>query len=146
MTNLRENLKFDTEAIRYISIFESLTGAAVKDCIFDDERKIIMVVKKGQMGLAIGKKGRNINKVKKIMKRDIEIVEYSPDPHEFVENLLRPIRVKNIQIVNVNGKTCARIQVMPKDKGIAIGRNGKNIKKIKQLVHRNHGIDNVIIK
>jgi len=61
-------VKLDTEGIRCIGVFESLTGAGVKDCIMDNDR-VIMVVKKGDMGLAIGKGGSNINKVKKLLKK-----------------------------------------------------------------------------
>ncbi|MDF2957760.1 MAG: Transcription antitermination factor NusA [Candidatus Alkanophagales archaeon MCA70_species_1] len=141
------NLRLDTDAIRYISLFESLTGATVKDCLIDEDgNKLIMVVKKGHMGLAIGKKGSNINRVKKLLGKDIQVVEHSHDAREFLENLLHPIRVKNVQILSRNNKKWAYVEVLARDKAIAIGKNGKNIRKIKLLMQRNLGIDNVVIK
>ena len=46
-------LRLSTDDIRFINVFESYTGAKVRDCITDMD-KIIVVVEKGQMGLAIG--------------------------------------------------------------------------------------------
>ncbi len=139
-------VKLDTEGIRYIGVFESLTGAGVKDCILDNDR-VIMVVKKGDMGLAIGKGGSNINKVKKLLKKKIEVVEHSSDIKEFIENLLRPAVVKNVELLTTKDNKCyAYVEVSSKDKGIAIGKNGEKIKRVKLLVKRNQNIDNVIIK
>ena len=139
-------VKLDTEGIRYIGVFESLTGAGVKDCILDNDR-VIMVVKKGDMGLAIGKGGSNINKVKKLLKKNIEVVEHSSDIKEFIENLLRPAVVKNVELLTTKDNKCyAYVEVSNKDKGIAIGKNGEKIKRVKLLVKRNQNIDNVIIK
>ncbi|MHC1600217.1 MAG: NusA-like transcription termination signal-binding factor [Candidatus Methanospirareceae archaeon] len=140
-------VKLDTEGIRCIGIFESSTGAGVKDCIVDNKaNKVIMVVKKGDMGLAIGKGGSNINKVKKLLRKDIEVVEHSSDLKEFIENLLRPAYVKGVELLNKNDKLCAYVEVLTKHKGIAIGRDGERIKKVNLLVKRNLGIDSVIIK
>ena len=51
------SIKFSANEIRYIALFENMTGAMVKDCIIDDEHgKVTFVVKNGDMGLAIGKK------------------------------------------------------------------------------------------
>jgi len=138
----------DTEGIRYIGIFESLTGAGVKDCVVNnDTNKVILVVKKGDMGLAIGKGGSNITKVKNMVKKDIEVVEHSTDAKEFIENLFRPAEIKSVELLtNDDGKSCAYVAVLTKQKGIAIGKNGERIKKVKLLVKRNLGIDDVVIK
>lgn len=138
----------DTEGIRYIGIFESLTGAGVKDCVVNSEaNKVILVVKKGDMGLAIGKGGSNITKVKNMVKKDIEVVEHSTDAKEFIENLFRPAEIKSVELLtNDDGKSCAYVAVLTKQKGIAIGKNGERIKKVKLLVKRNLGIDDVVIK
>lgn len=138
----------DTEGIRYIGIFESLTGAGVKDCVVDnDANKVILVVKKGDMGLAIGKGGSNITKVKNMVRKDIEVVEHSTDAREFIENLFRPAEIKSVELLtDDNGKSCAYVAVLTKQKGIAIGKNGERIKKVKLLVKRNLGINDVVIK
>jgi N utilization substance protein A len=139
-------VKLDTEGIRCIGVFESLTGARVMDCVVDNEaNKVIMVVKKGDMGLAIGKGGSKINEVKKLLRKEVEVVEHSADIKEFIENLFRPAYVRSIELLTKNDKICAYVEVFNKDKGIAIGKKGEKIKKVKLLVKRNQNIDNVII-
>lgn len=140
------NLKLSAEGIRYIALFESLTGATVRDCVVDDENdRVILVVKKGDMGIAIGKRGSNINRVKKAIGKHIEIVEHSDDVYEFIENTFQPAMIKKVNIVDKEDKRLAYVSVVSKDKGLAIGRNGRNIQKAKMLVQRHHGLDDVIV-
>ncbi|MDI6859156.1 MAG: NusA-like transcription termination signal-binding factor [Methanocellales archaeon] len=140
------NLKLSAEGIRYIALFESLTGATVRDCVVDDENdRVILVVKKGDMGIAIGKRGSNINRVKKAIGKHIEIVEHSDDVYEFIENTFQPAMIKKVNIVDKEDKRLAYVSVVSKDKGLAIGRNGRNIQKAKMLAQRHHGLDDVII-
>ena len=140
-------VKLTTEGIRYIALFESLTGAIARDCIVDEENdRIIFVFKNGDMGLAIGKNGNNINRVKKSIGKHIEIVEHSDDLNEFVANALQPVAVKKVQIVSKDYKRLAYVEVMSKDKGLAIGKNGRNIQKAKVLAQRHYGLEDVIIQ
>ncbi len=140
-------VKLDTEGIRCIGIFEQITGAGARDCIVDyAANKVILVVKKGDMGLAIGKDGSNINKVKKMLRRDVEVIEHSPDIKEFVEYLFRPVHVKNVELQTRDDKSLVYVEIPRKDKGIAIGKNGEKIKKVKLLLKRNHDIEDVVLK
>ncbi|HDN68727.1 transcription elongation factor NusA [ANME-1 cluster archaeon ex4572_4] len=139
-------VKLDTEGVRCIGVFESLTGARVKDCVVDNEvNKVTFVVKKGDMGLAIGKNGANINKVENRLRKVVEVVEHSSDLSEFVENLLRPACVKSVELLTKNEKCCACVKISKRYKGAAIGRNGEKIKRAKLLVKRNQNIDNLIL-
>ncbi|HID26783.1 MAG TPA: NusA-like transcription termination signal-binding factor [Methanosarcinales archaeon] len=139
-------VKLTKEGIRYIALFENLTGATVRDCIVDDaNNRIIFVVKNGDMGLAIGRRGDHINRVKKSIGKHIEIVEYSDNIYEFIKNAIQPASIKNINIVKKNNKLLAYVEVLAKDKGIAIGKSGKNITKAKNLVQRHYDIDDLIV-
>jgi N utilization substance protein A len=138
-------IKLSTEGIRYIALFEKLTGAAVKDCIIDDGR-IIYVIKAGDMGAAIGRKGDHINRIKKTVDKQIDLVEYSDEPDAFIKNAFSPVTVKSVNITSRNNKRLAYVEVSNKDKGLAIGRNGKNIEKVKLVAKRHHDIDDVILQ
>ncbi len=140
-------VKLDTEGVRCIGIFEQLTGAGARDCVVDNEmNKVILVVKKGDMGLAIGKGGSNINKVKQTLRRDVEVIEHSPDTKEFIQNLFRPVIVKSVELQTKDNRSLAYVEVAGKDKGIAIGKGGEKIKKVKLMLKRSQNIDDVILK
>ncbi|MBN2109824.1 MAG: NusA-like transcription termination signal-binding factor [Methanosarcinaceae archaeon] len=138
-------IKLSTEGIRYIALFEKLTGATVMDCIIDDGR-IIYVVKAGDMGAAIGRNGDHINRMKKTVDKHIDLVEYSEEPVTFIKNAFGPVTVRSVNIVKRNNKRLAYVEISNKDKGLAIGRNGKNIEKVKLVAKRHHDIDDVILQ
>lgn len=139
-------IKITFEEMQYIARFEDITSAKVLDCIVESDR-IINVIQQGEMGLAIGKGGENINRAKKAIDKPIELVEYSDDPATFIKNIFGSvITIKNVAFKEVNDKKVAEVEVAAKDKGLAIGKNGKNIAKVKLLAQRHHNIDDVILK
>jgi len=140
-------IKISTDEIKYIGLFESMTGATVKDCIFEDNKnKIVYVVKEGDMGLAIGKNGANAQRVKETLNKPIDIIEYSDDPVKFIKNIIWPVKVKNIHVSErKDGKKIAVLDINKKDKGLVIGKEGKNIDRIKNLLKRHHNVDDIMI-
>ncbi|MDR0912519.1 MAG: NusA-like transcription termination signal-binding factor [Methanobrevibacter sp.] len=142
------SIKLNANEIRYIALFENMTGATVKDCIIDDENgKIIFVVKEGDMGLAIGKKGATVSKVQNAVDKGVEIVEFSEDVTKFVTNLIAPAQIQGVKISQkANGETIAIITADNQNKRIAIGKNGQNIEKAKLIAKRQHNISDIILK
>lgn len=139
-------VKLSANDIGYIALFEKLTGAVTKDCITDeDENKILFVVKKGDMGLAIGRKGRHIQRVRQSLGRRIEVVEYSKDPEEFIKNIFHPFRVKDVRITKLADKKVAKVAIDDRDKITILGRRGKSLTKAKVLSKRHHNISDLII-
>jgi N utilization substance protein A len=75
-----------------------------------------------------------------------EIIEYSEDPVQFIKNALKPAVVREVRITErTDGKTIAVVTVNPKDKGVAIGKNGKNAERLRFLAKRYFNIQNVSI-
>lgn len=138
-------IKLTDDGMRYITLFENLTGASVLDCIVEEDR-VIFVIRKGDMGIAIGKRGANINMMRKTLGKHIELVEYSDDASEFLVNTFQPARVNNISFKNEGDRQIAYVHAQSGDKGLAIGKSGRNIKKVKLLAQRHHKLDDVIIK
>jgi N utilization substance protein A len=139
-------IRLTNEEMRYIALFESITGAISEDCIVDKKNgRIIFIAKKGEMGLAIGKNGKNINVLQKMTSLKIEVVENAESPEELIRNSLSPVRIKNIRITENPERKIAVVEVEPKDKAMAIGRNGRTIKKTRILVKRHFQIDHVVI-
>lgn len=141
-----QRIKLTSDEMKYIALFESMTGATARDCIIDEKMgRIIFLTKPGDMGLAIGKGGRNINTLKKMTGKQIELVEYSDTPEKLIKNSLSPANVKEIRLTEKSDRRIAVVEVDPKDKSIAIGKNGRNIEKTRMLAKRYFQIDHVII-
>lgn len=142
------SIKFSANEIRYIALFESMTGAMVKDCIIDDENgKVTFVVKNGDMGLAIGKRGSTVSKVQRAVDKGVEVVELSDDPIQFIKNLLSPAELKSVKISKKrSGEKIAIVEADNTNKRIAIGKNGINIERAKLLANRQLDINNIILK
>ena len=144
MTN---GIKITCDEMRYIALFESVSGASAKDCIIDEaEARAIFIVNPGQVGIAIGKGGRNIQTLERMTNKKHEIIEYSEDPVQFIKNALKPAAVREVRITEkTDGKKMAVITINPKDKGIAIGKNGKNAERLRFLAKRYFDIQNISI-
>ena len=133
--------------MRYIALFENISGASVKDCIIDEEGgRAIFIVNQGQVGVAIGKGGRNIHTLERMTGKKHEIIEYSEDPVQFIKNALKPAAVREVRVTDrTDGKKMAVVTINPKDKGVAIGKNGKNAERLRFLAKRYFDIQNVSI-
>ena len=133
--------------MRCIALFESVTGAVATDCIIDAKRdRVILVVKPGDAGLAIGKQGVRIKMVKNMLKKDVEIVEYAENPVDFIKNSFTPARVKEVRITErLDNKKIAVVTVEDSDRGVAIGKSGKTAERTRFLAKRYFQIDNVIL-
>ena len=142
------SIKFTTNEIRYIGLFETITSATVKDCIIDEEHdKVTFLVKKGDMGLAIGKRGSTIAKMQNKVDKSIKIIEHSDDPGEFIKNLLSVAKVNSIEFsTNAKGNKIATLDVDSKTKRSTIGKNGQNIRRARQFAKRQFDISDIIIK
>jgi N utilization substance protein A len=140
-------IKITCDEMRYIALFESVSGASVKDCIIDEgQERAIFIVNQGQVGVAIGKGGRNIHTLERMTGKKHEIIEYSEDPIQFIKNALKPAAVREVRITErIDGKKLAVVAVNPKDKGVAIGKNGKNAERLRFLAKRYFDIQNVSI-
>lgn len=144
---MTSGIKFTSKEMRYISLFESITGANVKDCIvYEEQNRVVFIVKEGEIGMAIGKGGRNIHTLERMTGKKHEIIEYSEKPVQFIKNALKPAMVREVRITErPNGKTIAVVAVNPRDKGVAIGKNGRNAERLRFLAKRYFQIQNVSI-
>lgn len=144
---MASGIKLTSREMRYIALFESITGATVKDCIVDNDlNRIIFVVKEGNIGMAIGRRGKNIHLLEKMTGKKHEVIEHSENPTQFIRNALKPAKIDEIRITErLDGKTIAVVSVSPRYKGVAIGKNGRNAERIRFLAKRYFQIQNVSI-
>lgn len=141
------DIRLTDEEIRYATLFESMTGVTPLDVIIDsDFNRIIFVVSKNQAALAVGKGGNNVRMLRQIIGKEVEVVEYAETPEELIKNSLYPARVIAVKVTkSPSGNLVAITTVVPEDKGIAIGKNGKNIAKAKLLAKRYYDVDRVVL-
>jgi N utilization substance protein A len=144
---LLSNIKITENEMKYMALLENMTGATIVDCIIDDdEDTVIFAVKKGEVGMAVGRGGEKIKRFRHMTNKNVEIFEHIDDPEKFIRNALKPAKVKEIRLVDrVGGSRIAMVNVETKDKGIAIGRNGQNIKKIRFLAKRYFDLATIVI-
>jgi N utilization substance protein A len=130
-----------------MSLFQNVTGATARDCVEDEKQdRIIFVVNSGKMGLAIGKGGSHIKTLQNIVKRNVELVEYSDDPAVFLKNMLNNKLVSEVKLnKRADGTLQAIVLVDPNKKGIVVGREGRNAEKARLLAKRYFEITSVLI-
>lgn len=137
--------RFDTETIRLINLFENVTGAPVKDCLTDSSTNTIyFIVEEGKVGIAIGKNGNSVKNAERVMGKSIKLFEFSKDAVAFVKKLIP--HATEVKIRNEGEKVVVEIKVEKKNKALVIGRDGKNIKIFKELLQRNHDVDDLIVR
>ncbi len=138
-------IRLTDEELRYASLFEKITGITPRDIIQDPQyNRIIFVVDKNFAPIAVGKDGVNIRKLRELIGKDVEVVEYGETPEELIRNCLYPARVLYVKIMRIpNDGTMATAVVPAEDKGKAIGRQGRNINRARLLAKRYFNIDRV---
>jgi len=131
------------EARRVIALFEEETGATVRDCVVDGEfDRLLVLVKAGEMGQAIGPGGQNVQRVEDQLDREIKLVEDAPTAEDFVASALAPAAVYNVTI-SENDSTVAYAEVAEEDRGVAIGTDGRNVAAARTLAARHFDIDEI---
>jgi transcription termination/antitermination protein NusA len=142
-----QSIKLTTDQMRMMSLFQNVTGATARDCVEDEKQdRVIFVVNEGKMGLAIGKGGSHIKNLQNIVKRNVELVEYSDDPTKFLKNMLNSKLISEVKMnKRADGSLQAIVIVDPKKKGIVVGREGRNAEKARLLAKRYFEITSVLI-
>jgi N utilization substance protein A len=132
------------ETVQYINLASKYSGANILDCVVEDDR-VIFIVAKGQLGIAIGSKAKNLEKLRTLFKKIVKFVEFDEDKTRFVENLCKPYNVTKVSFEENEGTSVARIEVNPRDKSKLIGKGGRNINMIRKMAKRHHQIKDVQI-
>jgi len=138
-------ITFSNETVQYINMASKYSKASIKDCLVEDDW-IIFVVERGQLGIAIGSKAKNLEKLRTLFKKNIKFVEFDDDKERFIRNLCKPYQINNIIIEGEDSFSMVRIEVSPRDKSKLIGKGGRNINMIRKLAQRHHPIKDVQIK
>ena len=127
-------IKFDTNDLKLLSLFEKVTKVRPNDCITEDGQ-ITFITPEKTAAKAVGKKGKNILNLKTQLKKDVKIIEFSADPLQLTRNALHPLDIESIEldqetnIINVKLKTA-------RNRRILLSNNLKKLKELKALIQR----------
>lgn len=125
--------------MKFISLFETITGARLKDVV-NEEGRLLFIVEEGEIGKAIGKSGVNAKRLENVLNKRIKVIEFNNDLLHFVRNLIYPLAVKEIKeenkIVTIFGQD-------GKTKGLLIGRDAQNLRAYENVVKRYFEIDGI---
>lgn len=133
------SVKLGTDTIRIIAAFEKLTRVNPRDCIVMEE-SIYFLVDPDKIGFVIGKNGSNIKEVSKAFGKTVRLFAYHRNPEEMLRAMVPT--AKSIEM----GKETITLNIPPGDKVAVIGKNGRNIKAIKELMNRHFAIKSVKIR
>jgi len=135
------------EELRYISLLQDLTGAMVYRALEDDnDNRIIYLVDKNDVGKAIGRDGRNVKMLSKMLNKNIEIVEYANEIDNMVRNLLTGVTVLKVEVTERDGLKTVYVKVKDDEKGKAIGKDGRNVRRARLVLNRLFNVDRVVIR
>src|SRR5207245_1576372 len=118
-----------------MSLFQNISGATARDCVLDQKvERIIFVVNKGEMGLAIGKSGATIRNVQKAIGKPVELVEWADNARQFIMNALNAQYINDVRVSEKpDGSKTATVVVDQKKKGAILGKGGRNAEKARFL-------------
>jgi transcription termination/antitermination protein NusA len=132
-------IQLDQRMIGFITMFEKISKARVKDC-FEEDDTLIFVIKEGDVFKAVGKGGATLRKVSDKLRKKIKVIEFSSDIKKFIHNLLYPGKPE-IEIAET------KIVIKAKDareKGQIYGRDRSNLKKVQGIVSKYFKVEIVV--
>ena len=134
-------IKYDSQLMKTMSVFEQVTHAKLKDAV-DQENRILFVTEENEAGRAIGRHHSYSEKLARLLKRKIKIVEFNPDVKGFIRNLVYPLNTRDIE---ESQGTITISSGDPETKRILIGRDAKNLKDLRSVVKRFFDIQEIRI-
>jgi transcription termination/antitermination protein NusA len=133
--------KIDQKSISLINFFEIKTRASVKS-FFEFNNVLVFIVKEGHGSKAVGKNGANVKKLSLLLKKKIKVIEFSSQPVKFIKGFIYPVVAVDITL---DGKIVSIKAGSTREKGMLIGRESKNLNKLKEVVKRYYDIEDVKI-
>lgn len=130
-------MKLTHDTIAYITLFENLTGAHVKDCVQEDDH-LLFLIEEGSIQKALKGKAR----IEHALKKNIRILGYSSDLATFIRNLIFPIKAA---VQYTNDQVTIKTENSA-DRGKVYGRSRERLEKMTSLVQRYFPIKTITVE
>lgn len=135
------SVTYNTQTIRTINMFESVTGVDALHAIINED-EAFFVVPEGKAGMAIGKGGKIVQKLQNRMDKEVKIYEYSDNIGKFLNNIV-PTDIRGVDIEEDEDGRHVTIKVSKENKGRVVGRNGSKISSIRDILQHTHDVADV---
>lgn len=131
-------VRYDADMMKIMALFESCTGAKLKDYISNE--RLLFIVEENEVGKAVGKNGSNIRRLEELLKKKVKVVGFSNDIRQFIRNMIYPLQVSDI----VQEDNCITITgPNTKTKGLIIGRDKQNLNHLTSVVKRYFKVEDI---
>lgn len=138
-------IKWGADEIKNMTLFEILTGVSAVDCVSVDGAAGFLV-EENDMGMAIGKKGESINKVRDKLGKQVFLMQHSQDAQKFIMYALHPAYVKSVRISDTAKGKIASADISKEDYKKAVGEGNKKLAIAKLFANRMFDIEDIVIK
>jgi len=118
--------------LRYLNLFEKVTGIRTRYC-FDYNNTVIFCVPKELISRAIGPEVRNLRRISEIVKKRIKVVpipKNSENIKGFIELIVSPITFKDLEI----GTDEIILNAGSQSKAALIGRDKRRLIEMQQII------------
>ncbi len=123
-------MKYDSDLIQKMNLFEKITGARLKDAFYFKNR-LVFVVQEGELSKALGRNKERVKKVQRLFKEKVKVVEYSPEKVKFIVNFLNPLRIRSAEekdgVVILKGEDRSV-------NALIIGSKAQNLRELERVV------------
>lgn len=121
----------DMQDMRYLNLFEQLTGVRTRFC-FRYNENIIFCVPKPLVSKAVGQGGRNIRRMSEILGKRIRVIAAPrgiSDSGDFIKTIISPLTLKDFEVTDTE-----IIAGGGKNKAALIGRNKRRLLEMQKIV------------
>jgi len=126
------NTTIDMQHMRYINLFEKITGVRTRYCFLYNET-LTFAVHRQLVPKAVGLNGKNVKKLNEILEKKIKVI---PAPEgieylrEFVKDVVSPTGFKKIELNNDEVVLTAGTQ----NKAALLGRNKRRFIELQRII------------
>ena len=135
-------ITYTKEILELMGLFARATGADVKDC-FEHDGVLYFVVAEGNIGKAVGKGGQTVKDLQDRLNKKIRVLEFHSNLVEFIKNIIYPLKADTIE--ENNGVVVLR-STDRSTRAILIGRNAKNLNRVKDAAKRYFQVEDIKVE
>ena len=121
----------DMQEIRYLNLFEKLTGVQTRFC-FRYNEAIVFCVPRPLVLRAVGENGRNIKRMSEVLGKRIKVVAAPrgiEDAGNFIKAIVNPVGFRNVEV-----KDNEIVVMGGSNKAALIGRNKRRFLEMQKII------------